>query len=237
MEFLLGKIHLFHHSKNINDRFRKIIQKEFKGIYTGDFIEYTNNSPRVTQQQINDFIDLITLSSAYQMPEECLNKLKKITPPKAYSYFGTITKRWLIIHNDKNYKKKKKIDRIDISDVDNNITESSVISTNDNLYNFIEDFVKYCYDNIYEIFPDKVESKIADAILNLFIKREHLIIFNKKALYLNIRETIDTVKTSKITKVADDLYSIFRPSYTSYLETGIINFEPYIFILKNERSR
>jgi hypothetical protein len=61
-------------------------------------------------------------------------------------------------------------------------------------------------------------------------------IFNKKALYFNIRELVDA-KTQKITEVANELKSIFTPAYVNYLETGIINFEPYIFILKNERSR
>lgn len=243
MEFLLTKIHLFHHSKSINDRIRKIITKEFKGSYGKDFIEYTGNSPKVTQKQINDFIDLLTISSCTRFPKECEEKLRKLTPPKAYSYFGTITKRWLIIENDKNYKKKKKIDRVDMNELDENISTGEIISTNDNLYNFMEAFIKYCYDNLYEIYPEdksfpenKLKIQIADAILNLFSKRDHLDIFNKKALYFSIREIID-VKTQKITEVANELESIFTPAYINYLETGIINFKPYIFILKNERSR
>jgi len=55
-----------------------------------------------------------------------------------------------------------------------------IISTNDNLYNFMEAFTKYCYDNLYEIYPEdklfpenKLKIQIADTILNLFKETIH----------------------------------------------------------------
>ena len=50
---------------------------------------------------------------------------------------------------------------------------------------------------------------MADAIIELFRRRNTDIIFNKKALYINIKETVD-VKTPKITKIADKLYDIYK---------------------------
>ena len=67
------------------------------------------------------------------------------------------------------------------------------------------------------------DAKIADAILELFRKRENLDVFNKKALYIYIREIIDA-KTPKITKIADRLYDIFKRNYIFYLENGYIKF-------------
>ena len=64
----------------------------------------------------------------------------------------------------------------------------------------------------------------ADAILELFRKRENLDIFNKKALYIYIREIID-VKTPKITKIANQLYDVFKKHYIFYLEHGYVNFK------------
>ena len=61
------------------------------------------------------------------------------------------------------------------------------------------------------------DASIADAILELFKKREYIDIFNKKALYIFIREQID-VKTPKITKIANVLYAIFKEKYMFYLE-------------------
>jgi hypothetical protein len=223
--FLLSKIHLFHHSRNIQDRLNKIIQKEFKEEYTSDFIAYTSDSPIVSQHQINQFISTLNVS------EKCMDKLKKITPPKAYSYFGTITKRWLILHNDNNYKKRiKSTPLVSLEEdgaysyvIEENNSPSDKLSHNDKISLFTDLYIEYCTNNIYTLFPKENDSKIADAVLELFRKRDNLEIFNKKALYIYIREMVDA-KTPKITKIADRLYDIFKNSYIFYLENGYIKF-------------
>ena len=43
------------------------------------------------------------------MLEEKIDKFDPTNGAKAYSYFGTIVKRWLINYNNKNYKKLKQI--------------------------------------------------------------------------------------------------------------------------------
>ena len=100
--FLLGKIHLYNHRQSVQDRLNKIINRDFKETYDGDFPKYVGDVDRVTQSQINTFISTLNVS------KECMDKIKKITPPKAFSYFGTIVKRWCILYNDKNYKSKIK---------------------------------------------------------------------------------------------------------------------------------
>ena len=84
-------------------------------------------------------------------------------------------------------------------------------------------YIEYCITNIYILFPKENDAKIADAILELFKKREHLQIFNKKALYIYIREIIDA-KTPKITKISNKLNVIFKKNYIFYLENGYIKF-------------
>jgi hypothetical protein len=223
--FLLGKIHLFNHRKNLQDRLKKIITKEFKEEYHLNFEEYVGEIDKVTQEQIDSFVLALNVSDV------CREKLNKLTPPKAYSYFGTIAKRWLIIYNDKNYNKK--ISSIPLISIDNNIQESYTINENnspsdklphnDKLSLFMDLFVEHCTNNIYQLFPKDEEAKIADAVLELFRKRDHLTIFNKKALYIYIKEIID-VKTPKITKVSDKLSAIFKNNYIYYLEYGYIKF-------------
>jgi hypothetical protein len=223
--FLLSKIHLYHHSRNIHDRLNKIIVKEFQESYDLNFCDYANDSPSVTQDQINKFILLLNIS------EECMGELKKITPPKAYSYFGTIVKRWLILYNDTNYKKRVNSVPVSIIEEDNghsyvieeNNSPSDKLSYNDKISLFTDLYVEYCTNNIYTLFPKEADAKIADAILELFRKRDNLEIFNKKALYIYIREMIDA-KTPKITKIADRLYVIFKNGYIFYLENGYIKF-------------
>jgi hypothetical protein len=145
---------------------------------------------------------------------------------KAYSYFGTIVKRWLILYNTKNYTKKiKKVD-VDVLMGDKSThTYTFEESTGpvDELSKYIELFVDHTTENIYELFPKKNDAQIADAILELFRKRETIEVFNKKALYIYIREIVD-VKTPKITKIADKLYDIFRSQYVFFLENGYARF-------------
>lgn len=224
--FLLSKIHLYHHSRNIHDRLNKIIIKEFQESYDLNFINYTNDSPSVTQDQINEFILLLDVS------EECMDKLKKLTPPKAYSYFGTIVKRWLILYNEKNYLKQvNSIPIISLEEdnnhsyvIEDNNSPSDKLGHNDKIALFTDLFVEYCTTNIYTLFPKEHDAKIADAILELFRKRDNLDVFNKKALYIYIREMIDA-KTPKITKTAEKLYDIFKRGYVFYLENGYIKFQ------------
>jgi len=232
--FLLSKIHLYGQARNIQERLEKIIVKEFKEEYNGDFEKYVEYADRVTQQQINDFILTLNVS------DKCLEKIKKLVPPKAFSYFGTIVKRWLILYNDKNYKKKIVSIPASVLEEDNefsytieeNNSPSDKLSHGDKMSLFMDLYVEYCSDNIYKLFPPKTnnkgevndfDAKIADAVLELFRKREHLNIFNKKALYIYIREMID-VKTPKITKIADRLYDVFKTNYIFYLENGHIKF-------------
>jgi hypothetical protein len=156
-----------------------------------------------------------------------LSKIHLFNPAKgakAFSYFGTIAKRYLIITNTKNYKKR--VDKAPIEEIESNEDFSYTIedgSAQDKLSNFIDEYVNYCTKNIYTLFPKENDAQIADAILELFRKRESIDIFNKKALYIYIREIIDA-KTPKITKIADKLYIIFKQHYFFYLENGYTDF-------------
>ena len=155
-----------------------------------------------------------------------LSKMHLFDPTKgakAYSYFGTIVKRWLILYNTKNYNKKiKKVD-VDVLTKENStyVYSQDSGSYKDDLNKYIDIFVKHVSDNIYELFPKKNDAQIADAILELFRKRENLEVFNKKALYIYIREMVE-VKTPKITKKADKLHN--KSQYVFYLENGYTKF-------------
>ena len=145
---------------------------------------------------------------------------------KAYSYFGTIAKRYLILQNQKNYKK-----RVDKAPVDVLFKDDSYSYNLDDpdpanlpINQFLSLYVDYCTKNLYELFPKKHDAQVADAILELFRKREDIDIFNKKALYIYIREMVD-VKTPKITKIANQLYGIFKDNYIFFLDNGYVEFE------------
>ena len=156
-----------------------------------------------------------------------LSKLDKFDPTrgaKAYSYFGTIAKRYLILSNQKNYKKR--VDKAPVSVLEEDENHSYIIdgdNVHDRLSLFIDEYVEHVTENIYTLFPKGNDAQIADAILEIFRKRENIDVFNKKALYIYIREMVD-VKTPKITKIANRLYAIFKDNYIFYIETGYTKF-------------
>jgi hypothetical protein len=157
-----------------------------------------------------------------------LTKLHLFNPgkgAKAYSYFGTIAKRYLIMINTKNYKRR--VDKAEIIEIEDSYDHSynviTDVESDPNLSLFIDEFVRYTSENLYNLFSKGEDAKIADAILELFRQRGKLDVLNKKALYIYIREQID-VKTPKITKIANDLYKQFKDSYITYLDEGYIKF-------------
>jgi len=157
-----------------------------------------------------------------------LSKMHLFNPDngaKAYSYFGTIVKRWCILYNDKNYKKK--ISKVSTDELLKDDTHTYTLDSDpskDKLSEFIDQYTEYVSFNIYNIFPKEFDAKIADSILELFRKRDQIDIFNKKALYIYIYEMIPEAKAPKITKIANVLYDIFKKHYLFYLEYGYTKF-------------
>jgi hypothetical protein len=142
-----------------------------------------------------------------------LQKLHLYDPSKgkAYSYFGTIAKRYLIIYNQKNYKKL--VAKIEVQDIDNQHSthDSLVINPNDqdiDRLDVIDKFIAKMDTVIMEMFEKEEELKAAVAILEIFKKRESIDIFNKKALFIYVKE-MATVQSNTITKVIKKLKTVY----------------------------
>jgi hypothetical protein len=142
---------------------------------------------------------------------------------KAFSYFGTIAKRYLIVYNTTNYKKLQ--ERADVEDIDEDknfmfetIREAEELADPNT---FIDQYIRYVDKYLYQLFPKTQDSKTADAIMELFRKRETLEIFNKKALYIYIREITDTT-TPHITKVTKKLDTLRSRLYNEYYKYGYV---------------
>jgi hypothetical protein len=140
---------------------------------------------------------------------------------KAYSYFGTIAKRYLIIYNQKNYKKF--LTRAELKN-ESDEEESGIHliehpeSELDKL-DVVEMFIKYIDDNLLDLFTKEDELKVADAILEIFKKRENIDIFNKRAVFIYVREMTDA-ESNTITKVIKRLKTIYKDILNDYLENG-----------------
>jgi hypothetical protein len=150
------------------------------------------------------------------------------TKGKAFSYFGTIAKRYLILYNNANYKKLKDRASVEAIDEDKSILIDLVNkyenNDNDKTSNFIKQFTRYVDANLFTLFPKQNDARIADAINELFKKSENLDIFNKKALYIYIKEMTDAT-TPQITKIIKRLKLIYIRKYNEFYEYGYIRFK------------
>ena len=139
---------------------------------------------------------------------------------KAYSYFGTIAKRYLIIYNQKNYKKH--LAKAEIKN-ESEEDENSVSPMSDeqepelDKLDVVEMFIKYVDDNLLDLFTKEDELKVADAILEIFKKRENIDIFNKRAVFIYVREMTEA-ESNTITKVIKRLKTIYKEILNDYLE-------------------
>ena len=155
--------------------------------------------------------------------EEKIMKFDPTNGAKAYSYFGTIVKRWLINYNNKNYKRLKQIGSFSEMEesYDAKISKQIGEDAGITLPAFMDRWVESTYETLEETFTKESDRKIADAVLTIFKTRNDLDIFKKKALYIYIREMTDC-ETPALTKVINILKEDFRDKYLKLYEQGLI---------------
>tara|TARA_R110000787_G_scaffold200357_2_gene311360 strand:+ start:1371 stop:2108 length:738 start_codon:yes stop_codon:yes gene_type:complete len=197
-----------------------------RGIHYG-FFKLTENIIHTFKFYYTEVSDIEHLQ--HEVITFLLDKIHLFDPTrgaKAFSYFGTIAKRYLIIQNTKNYKKR--VDKAPVEEIHHDVKHSYDMDYNpmekDLLSDFMDEYVEYCTDNLSNFFPKIKDAQVADAILLVFSQRDKIDFFNKKALYIYIREMVD-VKTPHITKIAGKLGDIYKKHYMFYLKNGYTNFK------------
>ncbi|MBC8305852.1 MAG: hypothetical protein H8E55_60075 [Pelagibacterales bacterium] len=139
---------------------------------------------------------------------------------KAFSYFSIVAKNYLIIQNNANYAKLKAKRDVTVIDKVRNITgEESRADYQDGLRDFTNLWCEWYDENLNKIFTNKRDIIVADTILELFRIRENIENFNKKALYILIRERTG-LKTQNITKVANVMKKDYAKMYSVYNKAG-----------------
>lgn len=152
-------------------------------------------------------------------------RLDKFNPDagKAYSYYTRTAFNYLIAENQKGYSKlKKESEPIDIDEERNIVTEMHNTEMQEVLQYFMNAYVEYCYDNINRIFTNQSDIHVADSILHLFENRENIEQYNKKALYVFIRERTG-LQTNNITKVIKVLKQIYTTKFKEYEQNQFVN--------------
>ena len=122
---------------------------------------------------------------------------------KAFSYFSIVAKNYLILHNNKNYKNYKIHDKMDVLDYSNNIrTSQEQHDIADFNKEYVDEMLHYWEENLPNIFRRQKDILVADAVLEMFRRRQNIENFNKKALYILIREMTGS-KTQHITRIVN----------------------------------
>jgi len=141
---------------------------------------------------------------------------------KAFSYFSIVAKNHLILKNNGNYKRFKKTTPIsEMPESWNPENDFKDEQFGEELNEFKELMLKYWDLNLTRVFTKKRDIQIADAVLELFRRSKFIENFNKKHLYLLIREMTDC-KTHYITKVVNEMKKHQTKLLNDYLDYGMI---------------
>ena len=87
---------------------------------------------------------------------------------------------------------------------------------------FYNSIIDYWQENIEKVFKKQRDIDIAYSILDLMDRVESIEIFNKKALYILLRE-ISGAQTQHITKVLNVMRNHFKSLATQWEHSGYIN--------------
>ena len=142
---------------------------------------------------------------------------------RAFSYFSVVGKNWLILHNNNNYKKMKIHDQITVLDYNRNVSKESQDSdVNDFNIEFVDQMLEYWDNNITNIFRRQKDILVADSVLELFRRRRNIENFNKKALYIMIREMTGS-NTQHITRVINQMKNYYFSMLEEFQTDGKID--------------
>lgn len=188
----------------IQPAFEKLVENI---IHTFKFYYTDNLTMQQVQQEVVSFL---------------VEKLPKFKPTsgKAFSYFSIVAKNYCILKNKSNYKKLTSHDSI--ASINDDFAIDSVEEDEDfSVTRFQDQFVEYWDGNLEQMFAKKAERQLAAAVVELFRKRENIELYNKKALYIYIREMSDA-KTQQITKMLKFMKEKYKSMYKDFLVDGTI---------------
>lgn len=148
---------------------------------------------------------------------EKINKYKAENG-KAFSYFSIVAKNYLIAENNKNYYHYKRSQDISAIDLERNVVNEKIRKdTIEEKSDFIDIFVEIVEKYLPLFFTKQRDIQVADSILYLFKTRENIENYNKKAIYILVRERT-SVSSQYITSVITKIKHIYICLYKKYRE-------------------
>jgi hypothetical protein len=186
---------------------------------------------KMAENRINqmkpDYIDKTFIDLQTDLVTYLTERLPKIKTAKGkgFSYFTRTSWNYLIAENSAEYKKlKRKTTEIDLDEDRNIMSEIHNLEMRDNIKQFMDTYIKYCYNNLNYIFSNSSDIHVADCILHFFEDRINIEEYNKKSLYILIRERagLDPSKTNNLTRVMKVLKRIYEEKFEEYKESEFV---------------
>ena len=141
---------------------------------------------------------------------------------KAFSYFSIVAKNYLILHNNNNYKKLKQHQGEEVTDYKRDaMSETNRVDILEGQKEYMDLFIEYWSNNMTTVFKRKQDIDVANSVIYLMENRKNIENFNKKALYILIREMTGS-NTQHITRVINVLKKHHANLQKNYLATGSI---------------
>lgn len=141
---------------------------------------------------------------------------------KAFSYFSIVAKNYLILHNNNNYKRMKQHDGAEITDRKRDpISEIKSKDARSMRIEYVDVLADYWRNNLTSVFKRKKDLDVANAVVELMDMKENIDNFNKKALYILIREMTGS-NTQHITRVVNVMKKHHFKLQENYLTTGSV---------------
>jgi hypothetical protein len=142
---------------------------------------------------------------------------------RAFSYFTVVARNYLFNENNQNYARMKAHTNVDAIDAERDVVNETYVAQNLEFQSaFMDFFTDYMDLHMKSLFPKERDQKIADSLNELFRLRANLYSYNKKALYILIRERTG-VSTQYITKIVGRYKIIYSQLYSDYNKGTIKN--------------
>jgi hypothetical protein len=158
---------------------------------------------------------------------------------KAFSYFSVVAKNYLILHNNNAYREGLRSSYLSDASGEDSFSLEEKLSTNPDDDNsksdakhFINLLVQFWDFNLTKIFKKKKDIEIANAVVELLRRSNSIENFNKKSLYLLIREMTNH-KTVHITKVINKMKVHVLKQMQEYRQTGHLSDPSMLFVYKS----
>jgi hypothetical protein len=206
--------------ERIHYAFSKLVENVFN---TFKF-SYFETGPQDVQKECLTHL----VANIHKFDPTRVSKLDPTKKAKAFAYFSIIAKHYLILLNNTNYKKFNQ--NVEISEERDEHTVQ--LQADDKYYaqqemsDFIRLVVEFWEKNVDKIFTKERDLNIANAVVELFRNSERIDAYNKKALYLYIRE-MSMCKTQQITKVINRMKQYHDNIQRSYRDDGDVNTDRY----------